>query len=693
MNAVAVLAAPEAAPEVDDRNRPPLRRLFSPVTLNRLTLPNRVMMSSMHLSLDDAPDQYERMARFYALRARTGIGLIVTAGASPSPEGRCAPEGFALDDDSLIPPHRNIVQGVHAAGGRIALQILHFGREAFHGRLVSASAERLESNTFTPRALDESGVRRVIADHAACARRAVAAGYDAVELIFSQGFLVHQFLAPMVNRRTDAWGGGFDNRCRLAVEIAAAVRAAVGPDYPLIFRVPCFDLVDGGLTAEESEELVRRLEPYGIDLLNVSIGWHESDTPTIAMVVPRAAYSPVAAGFRQRFPHLKVAVSNRINDPRTGERLLADGTADVIAMARPFLADPALVEKARTGAFHRINTCIACNQSCLDYVFIGRPVGCSVNPDCASAAEGEYPAFAGPRRIAVVGAGIAGLGAALFLARRGASVTVFERGREPGGQLLVASRVPDKQELTETVRFHVEELLHLGAELRCGRPVDAAALSGEQWDHVVIATGTKLNWPVDLPGIGMPHVIGYEKVLADGLPVTFPVAVIGGGGVACDVAKFLAADADRFAEGPRRWLAQRARWLVPDGSSERRITLLQRSTRKLAWKIGRTTRWILMQDLERRGVQALRGVDVEGIGADAVTVRERASGVRHVIPAATVVVATGQRPEMALIDTLRADLDRRGIPVSVIGAAAGGDHGGSITAALRSAHKTAMAIP
>ena len=674
---------------------PLLRRLFSPVELNGLRMPNRLLMSSIHLNLEGFPDQYVRMARFYALRAKAGVGLIVTAGCSPNDAGKALGDSFSLELDDLLPQHRGITDAVHEAGGRIALQILHFGREAYHGGIVSSSAVRLRSNPFTPRPLSEADIERTIEDFASCAARAAEAGYDGIELIFSQGFLVHQFLAPATNRRTDAWGGSFENRARLAVSVAQAVRERVGNGFPLVFRVPCMDLLDNGLTPDESLQLIHALLPFQIDLLNVSIGWHESSVPTIAMLAPRAAFVSAATHIRRLYPQLKIAVSNRINDPRLAEQLLADGSADVIAMARPFLADPDLAEKARRNAFDEINTCIACNQSCLDYVFTGKAVGCSVNPDCCTPTESQYPPIHQHGRIAVAGGGIAGLGAACFFARRGARVTLFESTTSLGGQLQLAVRVPDKAEFAETVRYYVQAAHREGVELRVGQPFDEAAALAGSWDFVVVAVGSQPNVPADLPGIDLPHVVTYVDVLQEDCPVAFPVAIIGAGGVACDVAKYVIQRAGRYWRTGAAYLAPVSErfglrpYLEAPGPEAHGLTLLQRSTRKVAYKIGRTTRWILMQELERAGVRMRNGIRIRRITPTAVDIYDGSTGCDETLPALTVIVAAGQRPRQGLVEVLRS----HEIPHAVIGAASVDTaRTSNITTSLREAYDLAMQL-
>lgn len=671
------------------RSRQRLPLLFQPLRLRQLELPNRVVMSSMHLNIDECDDAYGRMASFYALRAAGEVGLIVTAGCSPNAAGRATPTGFSLDSDDLVPQHRRVTDAVHTAGGRIALQILHFGREAFHGGMVSASAERLVSSMFIPRALTEADIEATITDFADCAHRAVLAGYDAIEIVFSQGFLIHQFLVPACNKRDDQWGGGFDNRSRFAVRVADAVRARVGSSFPLLFRVPCLDLLDDGLSADESRKLIRKLMPYGIDLLNVSIGWHESNTPTIAMSVPRAAFAAVAADLRKTFPDLKVAVSNRINDPRTAERLLQDGVADVIAMARPFLADPRWVSKARQGAFDAINTCIACNQSCLDYVFTGEPVGCSVNPDCGLPGEGLYPALQKTLRIAVVGGGIAGMGAAVFLARRGAQVVLFEADMALGGQLRWAARVPGKQEFAETIRYYTHALHQAGVEVRLGQSFQPG--DDERWDHVVLAQGSEPRPVAAVPGIDADHVLDYLDVLQHDVPVRFPVVIVGGGGVACDVAKFLLDRQPRLHAEGVAYLDEHGQAVAPPAPRDLSITLLQRSSRKFAHRLGRTTRWIVMQTLQDLGVVFRNRIDLRAIEPGRVRVFDHRSGQEETIAARTVILAAGQSPATAPL----AELVRLGLPFTHLGAARAANASGettNLTSALQGAYRLAMSF-
>ncbi len=677
--------------------RPKLTHLFEPMNINRLRVRNRSMMSSIHLNLEGFPDQYQRMADFYALRARHGVGLIVTSGCAPDAAGAFMHEGFSLKNDAEIAHHRVITRAVHAEGGHIALQIMHFGREAVHGSLVSASVRKLASSIFTPREMQEDELLTLINAFADCAVRAIEAGYDAIELIYSQGFLVHQFLSTATNQRTDAWGGSLENRMRLAVEIARAVRAKVGPDYPVIFRIPCMDLFEGGLEAHEVRTLIECLQPYGIDLLSVSIGWHDSYVPTIAMVAPRAAFTSATRMLREHFPGVPLCTSNRINDPRVAESLLMNGTADMVAMARPFLADAAFMSKAQVNDFDDINPCIACNQNCLDYVFAGEPVGCSVNPQAVRPEEGTFAPLSKPMKVAVVGGGIAGMGAALFLARRGATVELFEESTELGGQLRLAVTVPDKLEFAGTMRYYRQALLRAGVSLRLASRFDAEGDEALRFDHTIIATGCDPRAPDSVPGIDLPHVRQYTDVLGEHCPVELPVAIIGGGGVACDMAKFVGKRNDEVRQAGHRYLRDRVRdgavddQLAADPPPQGAITILQRSSRKFAMRLGRTTRWIQMEDMKRLGVVMRNRLEIMRITPEFVEIRDKRTMVVETIPARSVILAAGHVPRVGLAEVLQA----RGLPHTVIGSAVtegAGTVATNISSALGSAYTTAMSL-
>lgn len=674
-----------------------LTRLFTPIDINGLRLENRSLMSSIHLNLEEFADQFHRMANFYAKRAQEGAGLIVTSGCSPDEAGMFALRGFSLKSNDEIRDHQIITRAVHEKGGRIALQIMHFGREAVHGNLVSASPLKLASSIFSPREMTHEEILELIDAYADCAARAIDAGYDAIELIFSQGFLVHQFLAPLTNKRTDAWGGSFDNRSRLAVEIARRVRECVGPRYPVIYRIPCMDLIEGGLTADEALQLIGKLKPYGIDLLSVSIGWHDSDVPTIAMVAPRAAFASATRLVRTAYPDLKICSSNRINDPRVAEALLIEGEADVIAMARPFLADAAFVSKARRNAFDDINPCIACNQNCLDYVFSGQPVGCSVNPESVLPNEGVYPPLGRAMRIAVVGGGISGMGSALFLARRGATVELFEESTSLGGQLKLAIRIPDKEEFEGTIRYYSNAVYAAGVKVHLSTRFDAKALAEGQFDHVVVAAGCRPRQPSAISGIDHPSVIQYDDLLDAQLPVEYPAVVIGGGGVACDVAKYLVKNNGRIRMRAHAYLRQNVeddsldQYYAADTTPEPNVTLLQRSSRKFAMRLGRTTRWIQMSQLERLGVGMRNKLDFLSINSEGIKILDKRTKLEDFVQARTVVLAAGHEPRLDLIGTL----EQSGIAYSVVGSALTEGKEGpatNISSALGSAYQTAMSL-
>lgn len=687
-------------PEADGPGANILRRCFSPISINGLELRNRLLMSSMHMNFEGA-DQYERFARFYRLRAAHGPALMVTAGCSPDYFGQVTKDAFRLDSDDLLAEHRKIVAAVHAAGdSKLVLQLLHFGREAFHGKLVAPSPLRLEGNIFTPYELSHEQILATIDAYGAAAARAVAAGYDAIELLFSQGFLIHQFLSAHTNRRTDQWGGPFARRLRFATAVAAAVRGAVGPAFPVIFRIPCLDLVAGGLSFAESLQLVDALQTYQIDLLNISIGWHESNVPTIANVVPPAGFAAVAARVKAAFPHLLTCVSNRINDLRHAEELLIEGVADMVAMGRPFLADRAIVAKSAAGRFDEINYCIACNQDCLDQVFVGKVVGCAVNPECSSATEGDpLPALSGEPAVAVVGGGLSGMACALVLARRGAKVTLFESACQLGGQLLLAAAIPGKAEFLRTVRYYAGQLRANGVAVRLDHEFGESDVDHGNWRHVVLASGTQPT-PWSPPSGATQRIVGYRELFHDNLPVEYPVLIVGGGGVACDAAKLLLSRPGRVRASEDYLAYHQAENLVgmlgamPAPAGDRSITLLQRSTKKFAYKIGNTTRWIVVDELQRHGVKFKRGATIKACHGDAVVI-SLADGSEQSLPARTIIVAVGQQPAS---EPLQAALAKAKIDYSIIGAArpelgkTGARVVASISASIRSGYETGLAL-
>lgn len=675
-----------------------LKRTFSPLEVNCLDVRNRILMSSMHLNFD-GDDKYERMADFYALRAKNGPGLIVTAGCSPDIPGRAEPKGFSIDCDELIAQHRKIVRAVHAAGdSKIALQLLHCGRESFHGRLVAPSPLRLPGSLFKPAELTHEQILETIENYGHAARRAREAGYDAIELLFSQGFLIHQFLSPHTNLRTDQWGGDRESRMRFALHVAESVRNAVGSEFPIVFRIPCLDMLDHGLSFEDSVALIEGLQPFQIDLLNISIGWHESLVPTLASAAPQAAFSSLALRVKRRFPHLLTCVSNRINDLRHAEELLIEGVADMVAMGRPFLADRQIVAKSREQRFDDVNSCIACNQDCLDHMFLGEEVGCSVNPECGTRIDGIEPDALPPgTRIAVVGGGLSGMSAAYHLRRRGAEVTLFERDEMLGGQMLLAARIPSKSEFLATVRHLARKVRHSGVKVLLEREFTSADARSGEWSHVVLATGTEPNFRAgDNPYAdtaqldGAVQVLSGYEVLRQDLPVAFPVVIYGGGGVACDIAKFLLNRSRRLDVAEAYLGAHQVESLVGTlpalPQADVQITIAQRSSKKVGYRLGRTTRWITMNQLEASGVRMLRSAVLSRSEGEALVFDIKGQAER--LSARTLIVATGQQPRY---EAVRDVLAAAGIPSTVIGAAGStASDPASISSSMKSGYAFAM---
>ena len=636
--------------------------LLAPLTLGRITLPNRVLMGSMHTGLEETGD-WARVARFYAARARGGVGLMVTGGMAPNREGGVFPGAAGLFTAADIANHRTVTAAVQDEGGRIAMQILHAGRYAYGKDCVSASAIKSPISPFVPAELDEAGIEKQIADMVTAARRAQEAGYDGVEVMGSEGYFLNQFLVTQVNKRTDRWGGSYQNRMRLPVEVVARVRAAVGPDFIVIYRISLIDLIPGGATWEEVATLARAIQGAGATLLNSGIGWHEARVPTIATSVPRAGFAWLTARLRAEVS-IPVIASNRINTPEVAEAILAQGQADMVSMARPFLADADFVAKAATGRAAEIAPCIACNQACLDHTFSGRLASCLVNPAAAHEAEFDLPPTS-PRRVAVVGAGPAGLACALQAARRGHAVTLFEKA-EIGGQLNLARKVPGKEEFDTLVAWYGVMLARSGVELR---RVQAGVADLIGFDAVVLATGVA---PRD-PGIdGQERALSYAQVL-NGANVGRRVAIIGAGGIGFDVAEFLAQDGPSATLDRKVWAAE---WGVGDPASvagglvpaqpapsPREVWLLQRKAERPGRGLGKTTGWIHRAALQAKGVRMIGGVRYHRItGAGLVITRD---GVEELLAVDDVVLCAGQVPERGLADALLA----AGITPHVIGGA------------------------
>ncbi|MFD3731837.1 FAD-dependent oxidoreductase [Streptomyces sp. NPDC058632] len=643
--------------------------LLSPLDLGFTTLPNRVLMGSMHVGLEEAENGFTRLAGFYAARARGGVGLIVTGGIAPNHEGRTGEGGAKLTTDEEAEQHRVVTEAVHREGGRIALQILHVGRYAYHRDLVAPSPVKAPISPFTPRELTDADVERTIDDYVHTARLARQAGYDGVEIMGSEGYLINEFIAAQTNHRTDRWGGSYENRTRFPLEIVRRVRETVGEDFILIYRLSMLDLVPGGSTLDEVITLAKAVEAAGATIINTGIGWHEARIPTIATSVPRGAYTWVTKRLMGEVS-VPLVTTNRINTPELAEQLLTEGHADMVSMARPMLADPDFVAKAADGRPEAINTCIGCNQACLDHTFNLQITSCLVNPRACHETELVLSPTRHRKRVAVVGAGPAGLACAVSAAERGHDVTLFDAASEVGGQLNVARKVPGKQEFDETLRYYRTRLAELAVDVRLDTRATADDVAGH--DEVVVATGVIPRVP-DLPGVDHPSVLGYLDVLRDGAPVGDRVAVLGAGGIGFDVAEFLTDGGDKAHENPETYFR---RWGVdmdhrtPGGlaaperpAPPRTVHLLQRKTSKVGAGLGKTTGWIHRTELRNRGVTMVPGVRYDRI--DDAGLHVTVDGGSTVLEVDTIVLCTGQEPRRDLYEELVA----AGRPVHLIGGA------------------------
>jgi 2,4-dienoyl-CoA reductase (NADPH2) len=630
-------------------------------------------MGSMHTGLEEAPDGFQRLAAYFAERAKGGVALIVTGGVAPNEEGRVAEHAAKLTCEAEMQPHRQIAEAVHESGGKIALQILHTGRYAFHQKLVSASAIQAPINFFSPRPLSEKQIEQQISDFARCALLAQIAGYDGVEIMGSEGYLINQFIARRTNQRQDRWGGSYENRIRLAVSIVSRVRKAVGEKFIIIYRLSMLDLVDGGSSWPEILHLALQVEMAGATLINTGIGWHEARIPTIAAMVPRAAFTWITARLKGAVG-IPLITSNRINMPHVAEAVLARGDADMVSMARPFLADSQWVVKAAENRADEINTCIACNQACLDHIFDGRIASCLVNPRACHETELNYLPARAPKKIAVIGAGPAGLSFAWVAAQRGHRVTLFEQQAEIGGQLIMACRVPGKEEFHETLRYFQRQLVLAGVGVRLNTRACADMLLADGFDAVVLATGV-VPRPVAFPGVDHPKVLTYADVLLEKRPVGQSVAIIGAGGIGFDVAEFLTHQGPSTSLDRSAFLAEwgidphldRAGGLAAEGPrnlpAARQVFLLQRKPGKPGAGLGKTTGWIHRACLKKRNVTMIssvvyRKIDDQGLH---ITVY----GQTRLLPVDHVVICAGQEP----LRELAAPLAKSGLPLLIIGGA------------------------
>ncbi|PXX98482.1 NADPH-dependent 2,4-dienoyl-CoA reductase [Halomonas sp. LBP4] len=642
--------------------------LFRPLEVGHLTLPNRVLMGSMHTNLEEAPGGFARLAAFYAERAREGVGLIVTGGIAPNPEGAVFRGAATLQRPEQVAEHRQVVEAVHREGGRLCLQILHAGRYAYTPELVAPSAIQAPINPFTPRELSADEVETQIDDYVRCAALAREAGYDGVEVMGSEGYLINQFVCPRTNHRDDDWGGSFENRIRFPVEIVRRLRAAVGDDFLIIFRLSMIDLVEEGSTFDEIVALGRAVEAAGADLINTGIGWHEARVPTIVTSVPRAAFTEVTRRLKTELS-IPLITTNRINMPEVAERVLAEGHADMVSMARPFLADPAWLTKAAAGRAEEINTCIACNQACLDHTFQGWISSCLVNPRACHETELVIVPAEAPREIAVVGGGPAGLATAVTAASRGHRVTLFERDAELGGQFNHARRIPGKEEFDETLRYYRVMLDKHGVRVRLNSKADLHAL--RDFDAVVLATGVRPR-RLELPGIDHPKVMSYPVAITHPERVGRRVAIIGAGGIGFDVAELLthvghpALDRDTWCDewGVDLTVGSRGGLKAPNRpETPRQVTLLQRKASKPGEGLGKSTGWVHRASLRHRGVEALAGCEYVGIDAEGLHIR--IDGEPRCLEVDSIVVCAGQES----VRELFAPLAAAGVEVHVIGGA------------------------
>ncbi|WP_340558548.1 NADPH-dependent 2,4-dienoyl-CoA reductase [Streptomyces sp. GSL17-111] len=632
--------------------------LLQPLDLGFTTLPNRVVMGSMHVGLEEAENGFERMAAFYAERARGGVGLIVTGGIAPNDAGRPWDGGAALTTEAEAAQHRVVTDAVHREGGRIACQLLHFGRYAHHPDLVAPSALQAPISAHVPHALTDAEIEQTIDDFARAAELARGAGYDGVEIMGSEGYLINEFIVSATNRRTDRWGGSYENRMRFPVEIVRRVRERVGPDFILVYRLSMLDLVPGGSTLEEVVTLARAVEEAGATIINTGIGWHEARIPTIVTSVPRGAYSWVTKRLMGTVS-VPLVTTNRINTPEKAEQLLADGYADMVSMARPFLADPEFVAKAAEDRAETINTCIGCNQACLDHVFNLKITSCLVNPRACHETELVLTPTRRRKNVAVVGAGPAGLACAVSAAERGHAVTLFEAADHIGGQLDIARRIPGKEEFDETLRYYRTQLDLRGVDVRLGTTFTTA--DADAFDEVVVATGVTPRTP-DIPGVDHPSVVSYLDVLRDGAPVGERVAIVGAGGIGFDVAEYLTDGGDAASLDPETYFRQ---WGVDTEYRDRgglreperpkpprTVHLLQRKTTKVGAGLGKTTGWIHRTELKHRGVTMVAGATYDRIDDDGLHLT--VDGDARVLPVDTVVLCTGQDPRRDLHEELRA---------------------------------------
>jgi 2,4-dienoyl-CoA reductase (NADPH2) len=632
--------------------------LFSPLDLGHVTLPNRVLMGSMHTGLEDKARDYDKLAAYFAERARGGVGLMVTGGIAPSVEGWLKPFGGRLSMPWHKPRHRKLTSAVHAEGGRICMQILHAGRYGYHPLSVAPSKIKSPITPFTPRQLSDRGVRRTIRDFVQCARLAQEAGYDGVEIMGSEGYLINEFIAAHTNQRSDAWGGDAARRMQLPVEIVRQTRQATGGNFIIIYRLSALDLIQNGQDWQEVASLAKAIEAAGTSIINTGIGWHEARIPTIVTRVPRAGFAWVTEKLKGEVS-LPVVATNRINMPEVAEHILASGQADMVSMARPLLADPEWVNKAKRGQGDRINTCIACNQACLDHVFANKRASCLVNPRACHETELTITPVSVRKRIAVIGSGPAGLACAATLGERGHTVTLIDQASEIGGQFNFAKQIPGKEEFHETLRYFRHRLADTGVDVQLNRRVSALSLAADTYDAIVVATGITPR-QVSFPGSDDPRVLSYLDVLAAHRDVGANVAIIGAGGIGFDVAEYLVESAPSITTDIERWTSEwgvdmqldaRGGLQTPaPAAPERKIWLLQRTEGRPGKRLNKTTGWVHRATLKAKRVSMLGGVTYQRF--DDAGLHVVIDGQAQVLAVDNVVICAGQQPNRKLADDL-----------------------------------------